>query len=103
MSEDARERTLQVPESSEGTEEYLDISPGFASFEPSESAVTVNIRGRVAQAHYAGMTEDEAAKLWESEILCLSCLSAGVCRHANGIHDSLVSITRCLAYIPSTR
>lgn len=58
---------------------------------------------RVGRAHYAGMSELEAARVFHEESLCVSCFMSAMCRVASGVEVSLTVVSRCLAYIPSER
>jgi len=81
-------------------EETGEIRPGFASEEQAEDAEPLPKNLEVA--HYGGVTDVEAAGIWEAETLCLTCLCAGVCRIAVGTREPLVVVSRCLAYLPTS-
>ena len=76
------------------------IGPGFASEESAEPEERPILTGNLKIAHYGGVSPEEAAEIWKAETLCLTCLSAGVCRIAAGTGEPLVVVSRCLAYIP---
>lgn len=82
------------------------LRPGFASEEP-ESAPNGQKDGAVEDVPrvtgYEDVHEQDAAELWQSETLCVTCMSAPVCRHAEGMHEALVVVSRCLAYLPVPR
>lgn len=75
------------------------LRPGFASEEPRDEEEP-KLEGKLGVAHYAGMTEKEAAEAWAKETLCSTCLCQGVCRVAAAAQDSLVLVSRCLSYLP---
>ncbi len=79
----------------------MNLRPGFASEEPEpEEEEQPDLTPKMAAAHYAGMSEQEAADVYNAETLCTSCLHLPVCKVAEQAEKSLSVITRCVAYIP---
>lgn len=78
------------------------IEPGFAQSEPPEPEEARPEADR-GKAHYGGESDAQAAETWKAETLCLGCYSAPVCRHFAGMEQALITVTRCLAYIPAPR
>lgn len=72
-----------------------DASPREPSPEPE-----INPAGRMGTAHYAGISEEDAAKVWESETLCVSCLVGPMCCVGIKVQEPLIVVSRCLAYLP---
>lgn len=87
--------------SSEDPDAYQPMAPGSVAHDPDEELELPDPASRIGRAHFSGMTEGEAAKVWRDETVCFTCLSAPVCRISNGIQDTMTTISRCLAYIPT--
>lgn len=51
-------------------------------------------------AHYAGMTEEQAKMVFQQECICVNCYCNLMCKVAAGIDQGLVVITRCLGFLP---
>lgn len=84
------------------SEQLDEMRPGSASEEESPEEESPEVLPKnLRVAHYDGAEPEEAARVWMSETLCVGCLSAGVCRVADGAEGPLVVVSRCLAYIPS--
>jgi hypothetical protein len=80
------------------------IVPGFASAEvevPEEEQAELPVDFR--KAYYNGVDDQQAGEIWKSETLCGKCIHAPVCKHFEGMGDALISVSRCLAYIPAPK
>lgn len=76
--------------------------PFFGSASVGDEPETPIDPSRVGRAHYAGMNELEAGRVFHEECLCVSCFQASMCKIvAAGIEDSGTVISRCVAYLPS--
>lgn len=81
------------------------LRPGFASEEPDDDLEEPgpDPKTLMGQAHYAGMTPEEADAAFSAETLCTTCVCAPVCRVAEPAAKSLSVISRCVAFLPSGR
>jgi hypothetical protein len=57
----------------------------------------INLRKN--NAHYVGMSETEAAKVFNAETICVNCVCSPMCIVAKNIENTLTVISRCLAYV----
>lgn len=80
---------------------YGPQAPGSASVSADDEEDNGPEPGaRIKVAHYGDMTEKEADELWTQETLCLRCMVSPMCKVAEGTRESLVVVSRCLAYMP---
>lgn len=97
--------TINPGSASEEPEEEIEPEPEFepprvgSASEDPEPVVPPD-PSRVGRAHYAGMSEVEAAKTFHKESLCVSCFMSAMCKVAAGVESSLTVVSRCLAYLP---
>jgi len=83
------------------SDEKTVLRPGFASEEPEPEEPAIDMT-RAEAAHYGGLTESQAAETWARETLCRTCLCQGVCRVAAAAEGPLVTVSRCLSYLPGS-
>jgi hypothetical protein len=82
--------------------DYEPPRPGAAVQEEPEEPEEKPAPGEASRAHYAGMTDADAAEVWRRESICVRCASAAMCRVAQHIEAPLVVVTRCLGYLPTS-